>query len=64
MKQPHFYLVDTNSQKLKVDLKFFRWAWSKMTVNLTTSEGLIDRINDFLHVDTDSQKLKANQKFI
>ena len=35
-----------------------------MTVNLTTSEGLIDRINDFLHVDTDSQKLKANQKFI
>ena len=32
MKQPHFLHVDTNSQKLKVDQRFFGWAWSKMGV--------------------------------
>ena len=30
MKQPHFYYVDTNSQELKVDWKFFGWACSKL----------------------------------
>ena len=32
MKQPHFLHVDANSQKLKVDLKVFGGAWSKMSV--------------------------------
>ena len=32
MKQPHFLHVDTNSQKLKVDQKYFGWAWSEMGV--------------------------------
>ena len=32
MKQPHFLQVDMNSQKLKVDGKYFGWAWSKMGV--------------------------------
>ena len=32
MKQPHFLYVDINSQKLKVNRKFLRWAWSKMGV--------------------------------
>ena len=31
MKQPNFLHFDTNSQKLKVDRKFFGWVWSKMT---------------------------------
>ena len=32
MKQPNSLHVDTNSQKLKVDRKFFGWEWSKMDV--------------------------------
>ena len=32
MKQPHFWHVDTNSQKLKVDRKYFCWGWSKISV--------------------------------
>ena len=32
MKQPHFLYVDTNSQKLKVDPKFFGWALSRIGV--------------------------------
>ena len=32
LKQPYFMHVDTNSEKLKVDRKFFDWAWSKMGV--------------------------------
>ena len=32
MKQPLFLYVDTNSQKLKTDWKFFGWAWSEMDV--------------------------------
>ena len=32
MKQPHFLHVDTNSQNLKVDRKYFVKAWSKMSV--------------------------------
>ena len=42
MKQPHFLHVGTNSQKLKFDLNFFGWAWSKMGVTplklITTEE--------------------------
>ena len=30
MKWPNFLHVDANSWKLKVDLKIFGWAWSKM----------------------------------
>ena len=30
MKQPYFLHVDTNSQKLKVDPKFYGWGWKKM----------------------------------
>ena len=30
MKRRHSLHVDTNSRKLKVDQKFFVWAWSKM----------------------------------
>ena len=51
MKQPHFLHVDTNSQKLKVDLKFFSWAWFRMGVtnlvsgiNLNVSQGWTDGI--------------------
>ena len=37
MKRPLFLHADTNSQKLKVDQKFFGWAWLKMGVaNLMT----------------------------
>ena len=32
MKQLHFLHFDTNLQKLKVDRKFFGWAWSEMGV--------------------------------
>ena len=32
MKQPHFFHVDVNSQKLKVDQNVFCCAWSKMDV--------------------------------
>ena len=32
MKQFHFLHVDMNSQKLKVDQKFYDWVWSKMGV--------------------------------
>ena len=32
MKQPHFCHVDANSQQLKVEGKFFIWAWSKMAL--------------------------------
>ena len=32
MKQPHFFHVDKNSQKLIVDQKFFGWTWSTMGV--------------------------------
>ena len=32
MKQPQFLYVDTNSQKLKIDLKVYGGAWSKMSV--------------------------------
>ena len=53
MKHPHFLLVDTNSQKLKVGRKFFGLAWSKMgvvnldfrTLKLTVSEEWRDGIN-------------------
>ena len=30
MKQRNFLHVDTNSQKLKVDQKYFGWAWSNL----------------------------------
>ena len=53
MKQRHILHVDTNSQKLKVDQKFFDWAWSKMGkfslvfgLNLNVSDRIdTDRIN-------------------
>ena len=32
MKQFNFFHVDMNSQKLKVDQKFYGWVWSKMGV--------------------------------
>ena len=32
MKQPNILHIDTNSQKWKVDGKFFGCAWSKMDV--------------------------------
>ena len=58
MKQPHFLHVDTNSQKLSFDWKFFGWAWSKMSavnlvdglfwgMELTVSEEWADGINWF-----------------
>ena len=61
--------VDTYSQKLKVDEKFFEWTWSKMgVVSLIT--GLENRLylkneqmkeTDFLHTGSNSGKL---QKFL
>ena len=32
MKQPNFLHIDTNSQELKVDRKFFGRAWSKIGI--------------------------------
>ena len=32
MKWPDFLHVDTNSHQLKVDQKFFEWAWLEMDV--------------------------------
>ena len=32
MKQPNFFHVDTNLQKLKVDYVLSGWAWSRMEV--------------------------------
>ena len=32
MKKPDFSHVDTNSHKIKVDLKSFEWEWSEMGV--------------------------------
>ena len=32
MKQPNFFHVDINSQKLKVDPIFSVWAWSRIGV--------------------------------
>ena len=32
MKQPYFLHVDTNSQKLKIDPKFFGWALPRIGV--------------------------------
>ena len=58
MKKPHFLLVDTHLQKLKVNQNFFDWAWSKMcVVNLVS--GLYLKIEqmestDFLHAGTKS----------
>ena len=61
MKQPNFLRLDTNSQKLQVDQKFFGSAWSKMgVVNLVSGLKIdcISRITDFLHASTNSRKLK------
>ena len=32
MKQPNFFHVDTNLQKLKVDCVLSGWAWSRLGV--------------------------------
>ena len=35
MKQPHFWHVDTKSEKLKGDWKFFGWAWPASFLKIT-----------------------------
>ena len=49
MKQPDFLHVDTNLLKLKVDQKFFGWAWvwPVGTLKLTVSQEQTDGINRF-----------------
>ena len=50
MKQPHFLYVYTNSQKLKVDQKFFGWAWPKKEcANLKLIKIEQIELTDFLH---------------
>ena len=62
MKQPDFLHVDTNLLKLKVDQKFFGWAWvwPVGTLKLTVSQEQTDGINRFfLHAGAISGKPKV-----
>ena len=45
MKQPNILHFDTNSQKLKVDQKFFGWSCSKMGVASLVTVSKIDCIS-------------------
>ena len=57
--------VGTNPQKVKFDLKFNGWAWSKNgcgqsghgTLTLTVFQESTDGVNWFLYAYTDSGKL-------
>ena len=64
MKQPHFLHVDTNSQKLKVDRKFFvdmvkKWMWSSWSLDSKIDYLKNDQIKvtDFLHAGTNPSRL-------
>ena len=45
MKKPDFSHVDTNSHKIKVDLKSFEWEWSEMGVASWSQGSKIDCIS-------------------
>ena len=48
MKQPHFCHVDANSQQLKVEWKFFIWAWSKMALT-----NLVSGLQNWLYLKSE-----------
>ena len=52
MKQPHFLYVNTNSQKLKVDPKFFDRALSKIGV-----ANLVSRCSNWLYFKNEQMQL-------
>ena len=67
-----FFYVYTNSQKVKVDREFFKWALSKMGVVslVTVLENWLYRKNeqmeltDFLQASTNSRKSKVDWSFL
>ena len=52
MIQPHFFHVDTNSQKLKANWKFFGWACSKIDV-----ANLVSGIWNWLYLKSEEMEL-------